>query len=70
MSLVKIYVALLCGLVGSMLSTQSEEDNLRVTLQKYIEGTSYNDAEMILEAFYEEADLFYLIKKKNCGSCL
>lgn len=37
---------------------QSEDDNIRETIQRYLEGTSYNRSELILSAFHEEAELF------------
>ncbi|WP_222982870.1 nuclear transport factor 2 family protein [Flagellimonas meishanensis] len=40
------------------LCAQSEEDLVRETLNKYLEGSSYSDPEMIQSAFYVEADLF------------
>ncbi|MEM1339295.1 MAG: nuclear transport factor 2 family protein [Bacteroidota bacterium] len=38
--------------------SQSEEQAIRETLQKYIKGSSYSDMEMIQAAFYKDADLF------------
>jgi len=35
---------------------QSEEDQIKSTLQTYIKGTSYNQPEVIKEAFYKEAN--------------
>ena len=37
---------------------QSEIDSIGAAIQNYIDGTSLNDPELILSAFYEEADLF------------
>ena len=37
---------------------QSDEEQIRVTINHYIEGTSYNDVPQINSAFYEEAELF------------
>lgn len=45
------------------LSAQSEEEAIRQTLQNYIDGSSYNDQELIQSAFYENADLF--LSKKD-----
>ncbi len=44
-------------------SAQAEEAAIRATLQKYIEGSSYSDPELIQTAFYESADLF--LSKKD-----
>ncbi|MDC6366358.1 MULTISPECIES: nuclear transport factor 2 family protein [Flavobacteriaceae] len=41
---------------------QTEEKAITETLNNYINGSSYNDPELIQSAFYEEADL-YLSKK-------
>ncbi len=48
-------VLLLFSLIGF---SQSEEQAIRETLQNYIKGSSYNDMEMIQDAFYVDADLF------------
>ena len=37
---------------------QSEKDLISAALQKYIDGTSLNNPELISEAFYDEAYLF------------
>lgn len=37
---------------------QSEVVEIKETIQRYIDGTSTNDPELILSAFYEDADLF------------
>ena len=37
---------------------QSEEDSIRKTLQKYLDGSSHNDTEQIESAFYTDAPLF------------
>lgn len=42
---------------------QSEEAAIRETLQNYIDGSSYNNPELITSAFYEDADLF--LSKKD-----
>lgn len=57
-------IALLC--VGCMSTksgdlirdAQPESDLIREAIQKYIDGTSLNDPDLIEEAFYEEAFLF------------
>ncbi|MEL6303379.1 MAG: nuclear transport factor 2 family protein [Bacteroidota bacterium] len=40
------------------LQAQSETEAIKETLQKYLKGSSYSEPQIILEAFYEEADLF------------
>ncbi|MEM8847059.1 MAG: nuclear transport factor 2 family protein [Bacteroidota bacterium] len=45
------------------LVAQTEEDSIRATLQKYLDGSSYNNQELIESAFYDEADLF--LSKKD-----
>ena len=37
---------------------QTEEDSIRESLQSYIDGSSYNDPEKIVELFYEDARMF------------
>ena len=44
---------------------QSEEDQIKSTLQTYIKGTSHNQPEVIKEAFYKEANLFLSHKEKE-----
>ncbi len=52
-------IATLIALLLSLnLFAQSEEAPIRETLNKYLEGSSYSDPEMIQSAFYENADLF------------
>lgn len=47
------------GVESSDASTpDAEEAQIRAALQAYLDGTSYNDPELILSAFYPEADLF------------
>ncbi|UII81428.1 nuclear transport factor 2 family protein [Flagellimonas sp. CMM7] len=45
------------------LSAQSEEEAIKQTLQNYIDGSSYNNQELIQSAFYEGAELF--LSKKD-----
>ncbi len=52
-----IFLSLTLALTFNCFS-QSEEASIRETLNKYLKGSSYNDQEMIREAFYENADLF------------
>ncbi len=51
--------------ITNCLVAQSEEESIKITIQKYIEGTSYNNPELIKEAFYEEAPLFLSHKDKE-----
>lgn len=53
-----ILLALLLASFCATASAQSEEDHIRSTLQKYLDGTSYNKPDLIADAFYEDADLF------------
>ncbi len=39
-------------------AAQSEIEQIGASIQKYIDGTSLNDPDLISEAFYEEAFLF------------
>ncbi|MBS9461128.1 nuclear transport factor 2 family protein [Flagellimonas sp. 389] len=48
---------------AASLMAQTEEDSIKATLQKYLDGSSYNNQELIEAAFYEEADLF--LSKKD-----
>lgn len=50
-------------LFSSIVSAQSELELIQQTLMNYINGSSYNDADKIQSAFYEEADLF--LSKKD-----
>ncbi|PWL39723.1 hypothetical protein DKG77_02525 [Flagellimonas aquimarina] len=50
-------------LITLSLFAQSEEEAIRQTLQNYIDGSSYNNQELIQSAFYENADLF--LSKKD-----
>lgn len=52
-----IYFAL-CLIISYSCFSQSEEAHIRKTLDMYLKGSSYNDQEMIRQAFYENADLF------------
>ncbi len=45
-------------LLVSLVSAQSEIEGIRNTVMNYINGSSYNDPELIETAFYEEADMF------------
>jgi len=50
-------------LLNLSLFAQSEEAAIRETLQNYIDGSSYNNPELITSAFYEDAHLF--LSKKD-----
>nr|WP_299343471.1 nuclear transport factor 2 family protein [Allomuricauda sp.] len=54
----KRYILLLITLVSFQMKAQSETEAIKATLQTYLDGSSYNDPEKIVSAFYEEADLF------------
>ncbi|WP_109436036.1 MULTISPECIES: nuclear transport factor 2 family protein [Aquimarina] len=43
----------------------NEEDQIRTTINAYLEGTSYNKTESIKQAFYAEANLFLTHKDKK-----
>jgi len=45
-------------LVPLSVQAQSEVDQISAAIQRYIDGTSYNDPELIMSAFYEDADMF------------
>jgi len=60
----KITFFIFCLLAaGVTVVAQSEEDAICVSLQKYIDGSSYNDLEKIVAPFYEDARMF--LSKKN-----
>ncbi|MBQ4822064.1 nuclear transport factor 2 family protein [Aquimarina sp. MMG016] len=59
------FLILLFLAMYNVLSAQLEEDQIKITLNKYIEGTSYNNPEMVMEAFYEKANLFLSHKEKK-----
>ena len=49
---------LLALLLVNTSNAQSEVDLIGEAIQKYLDGTSYNDSELILSAFYDDAFLF------------
>ncbi len=62
----KTYFLTLLFLISSSLCiAQSEEDQISTTINKYIEGTSYNKPAIIKEAFYTKANLFLSHKEKT-----
>ncbi len=50
-------------LIPVLILGQSDDADIRKTLQNYLDGSSYNNLEQIQSAFYEEADLF--LSKKD-----
>ncbi|WP_420603350.1 nuclear transport factor 2 family protein [Flagellimonas sp.] len=46
-----------------IVTAQSEESAIRETIQKYLDGSSHSDPELITSSFYTEADLF--LSKKD-----
>ncbi len=60
----KIYfLGLLLVAFNIQVYAQSEEAAIKATLQKYLDGSSHSDSDLITSAFYEEADLF--LSKKD-----
>ena len=53
----------LCFLSLSVLLAQTEEEQLRETLNRYLQGSSYSLPKLIGSAFYEDATLF--LSKKD-----
>ncbi|NAY91525.1 hypothetical protein GTQ34_06315 [Muricauda sp. JGD-17] len=54
----KVTSILIASMFNLQLFAQSEEVLIRKTLNKYLEGSSYSNPEMIQSAFYKNADLF------------
>jgi len=55
----KNYIVLFTTLIAfQLLSAQSECASVEKTLQNYMEGSSYNKAELLLSAFTENATLY------------
>lgn len=50
---------------SSVLTAQTEEEQIQVALLNYIEGTSYNQADRVEKAFYTGAELFLDNKEKQ-----
>jgi len=62
----KIYfLTLVFLLTNNIINAQSEEAEIRIALNNYIEGTSYNKPNVIKEAFYEKANLYLSHKEKS-----
>ena len=49
--------------ITTLTSAQTEMEAIQHTLLNYLNGSSYNDPDLIQSAFYEEADLF--LSKKD-----
>ncbi|MEM1179906.1 MAG: nuclear transport factor 2 family protein [Acidobacteriota bacterium] len=64
LALVLLTASLTLTMAGTLLAQEEgsasdpEETKIRAALQAYLTGTSYNDTEQILSAFYGEAELF------------
>lgn len=54
----KILVTIALVFISNLLYAQSDDEQIRETLQYYFDGTSYNNIPLIKKAFYKEADLF------------
>lgn len=50
-------------LISYTVLSQSEEEYIKNTIQAYLDGSSHSDPELIMSAFYENADLF--LSKKD-----
>lgn len=62
--MIRITIVSLAFLFISLsVNAQSEEEAIKITLQKYLDGSSHSDLELITSAFYENADLF--LSKKD-----
>lgn len=59
----KLLVSLILVLTVGIINAQTEEDTIRESLQKYLDGSSYNDPEKIAEPFYEDVQMF--LSKKD-----
>ena len=59
------FLSLVFFTVCTVTIAQSEEEQIKTAINKYIEGTSYNKPNTIKEAFYEEANLFLSHKEKE-----
>lgn len=57
-----LVASLILVLTVWIINAQNEEEAIRESIQKYIDGSSHNDPETILEPFYEDARMF-LFKK-------
>ncbi len=59
------FLALVFLAVPLTITAQSEKEQIKATINKYIEGTSYNKPQTIKDAFYKEAKLFLSHKEKE-----
>lgn len=59
------FLALVFLAVPLTITAQSEKEQIKATINKYIEGTSYNKPQTIKDAFYKEANLFLSHKEKE-----
>lgn len=59
----KNYMLTFCLFCATMLFAQSEEAQVRETLNRYMQGSSYSYPKLIASAFYEGAPLF--LSKKD-----
>lgn len=50
--------------ISSHAQSESEEEAIRESLQSYIDGSSYNDAEKIVAPFYDDARMFLYHKEE------
>lgn len=61
----KSFVAsLILVLTIGILNAQSEEDAIRESIQKYLDGSSHSNPEKIVEPFYENARMFLYHKEE------
>ncbi|TPN87987.1 nuclear transport factor 2 family protein [Aquimarina algicola] len=59
------HICLLLICIANTAIAQSDEDQIKKTIDTYIEGTAYNNPEMTMEAFYKDANLFLSHKDKE-----
>lgn len=64
MKIFNAFLLLIC-ITTITLKAQTEKEAIYVTINNYIEGTSFNKKELIEKAFYKEADLFLDNKDKT-----
>lgn len=58
----RFFFSLILVLTVGTINAQNEEDAIRKSLQKYLDGSSYNDPEKIIAPFYEDARMFLFNK--------
>jgi len=54
----EFFLSLIVLCLSFSITAQTENEQIKVTINNYIEGTSYNQLDQIAEAFYPEAELF------------